>query len=63
MSQFLDKGGRFKPLPVRLMTGDGVYLTGPVRIYTEAQKAELEAQGVDTGHFTEITAADIEETP
>lgn len=61
MSQFLDKGGRVKPLPVRLMSEYGVYLTGPVHLYTDKQKAELEAQGVDTSHFTEITAADIEE--
>lgn len=61
MSQFLDTGGRFKPIPGRLMSEDGVYLTGPVRLYTDKQKAELEAQGVNTSHFTEITAADIEE--
>lgn len=61
MSKILDTGGRFQPIPGRLMSDGGIYLTGPVRLYTDKQKAELEAQGVDTSHFTEITAADIEE--
>lgn len=61
MSIFNYKEGRFTPNPVRMMTGDGAYLSGPIHLYTEKQKNELQAQGVDTSHFTEITAADIEE--